>query len=356
MQVIHIVNEPFAGGAELLVRELNCRLRSAGVDSCALFLTNPRGVELDSSEYCLDLRSARSISAPWRIQRFLQKCSSERLIVHAHLTYPLYYLALMPRPSNAVLIYTEHNTHNRRRGVRALRPIERYVYSRFDAVACISEGVRASLLDWLGRDGFEERIMTIVNGARLFGFMPDRRFAARDLSVISLGSLTTKKGLDIALDAVSLVPDVVGRYLVVGQGPERDRLERKAQHLGIDDRVTFAGSQVDVESWLRKADLMLVPSRWEGFGLVAIEALSMGLPVAASNVSGLREILGDCEAAVLVEPGDARAMADAIRAYASRADDEKDRIAEQARTRAEAYGLDAMTASYTALYERLMAE
>jgi len=353
LHIVHIINEPTGGGAELLVRELNQRLRNAGFDSCALFLTNPRNVDLDSSEYCFDLRSVRSISAPWRIRRFLQRFSGERVIVHAHLTYPLYYLAFMPRPSNTTLLYTEHNTYNRRRSVSALRPIERYIYSRFDAVACISEGVRTSLLNWIGHAHFGKRVSTVLNGARLFSFIADRPFASTGLTVVSLGSLTTQKGFDTGLRAVSLAADMVGRYVVLGEGPERDSLERKAKHLGIADRLEFQGWQEHIEPWLHEADVMLIPSRWEGFGLVAIEALSTGLPVVASNVAGLNEVLRDCAAAFLVEPDDPAAMAEAIRSYAASKASHKRLLAGQARARAEVYGLEAMTAAYAQLYEQL---
>lgn len=353
MHIVHIINQPNGGGAELLVRELNQRLLNAGIESSALYLTNPRNVELGKAEYCLGLSSVRSVLAPWLLWRFIRRFSKKRVIVHAHLTYPLYYLALMPRPSSAVFLFTEHNTYNRRRSFGALLPVERWVYSRYDAIACISEGVRESLLNWIGYANYRDRAKTILNGARLLDFFEDRQFTSSNLTVVSLGSLTTQKGFDIGLDAVSLAGDVVGSYVVIGEGPEKESLERKAERLGPTPRLELTGWQTDIGPWLHKADILLIPSRWEGFGLVAIEALSTGLPVVASNVAGLNEILRDCDAAFLVEPGDPAAMAEAIRVYASKTVGEKERIARSARDRAEMFGLDAMASSYMELYKRL---
>lgn len=353
MHIIHVINEPTGGGAELLVRELNQRLQRAGFKSHVLYLTNPKNVRLHSSEYCLELRSVRSISAPYKLWRFLQKFVEENVIVHAHLTYPLYYLGLMPRPRNTALLYTEHNTYNRRRAFSAFRPLERYVYARFDRIACISEGVRASLLEWIGYSDFEKRVTIVLNGARLFKFTGDRSSVSTGLIAVSVGSLTSQKGFDMGLEALSLVADVVTRYTIVGDGPEKERLEYKAKSLGVAGQLHLPGWQEEIEPWFQDADIMVIPSRWEGFGLVAIEALSTGLPVVASDVAGLREILSGCEAAFLVDPEKPAGLAEAIRTYASKTANEKRRLAERARVHAEAYSLEAMTASYARLYERL---
>ncbi len=98
------------------------------------------------------------------------------------------------------------------------------------------------------------------------------------------------KGIDVALRAMPLLPQT--QLAVMGEGPERDSLARLAQDLGCEDRVHFLGYRQDLGSIVAGADLMLIPSRAEGFGLAAVEAMAQGVPVVASAVGALPEVVG----------------------------------------------------------------
>ena len=110
----------------------------------------------------------------------------------------------------------------------------------------------------------------------------------------------------------SLPTDTV--LVVLGDGPERPALGRLAHELGVDGRVFLLGRVPDVASWLRRATLLVHPARWEGFGLGVLEAMLAGLPVVASRVSSLSELVADGETGVLVPPDDETALAAAIEA------------------------------------------
>jgi glycosyltransferase involved in cell wall biosynthesis len=92
--------------------------------------------------------------------------------------------------------------------------------------------------------------------------------------------------------------------VVLGEGPERERL--------AGDGVYLPGRVGDVAAWYRRAELLVHPARWEGFGLALLEAMLAGLPVVATRVSSIPEIVADGETGVLVEPDDAAALARAI--------------------------------------------
>jgi glycosyltransferase involved in cell wall biosynthesis len=93
-------------------------------------------------------------------------------------------------------------------------------------------------------------------------------------------------------------------FLVVGSGPERDSLEEYAKKLGISGHVTFTGFVADVTELMLDLNLLIVPSLWEGFGLTALEAMAVGVPVVATSVGGLPEIVDHGTTGLLVPPAD----------------------------------------------------
>jgi glycosyltransferase involved in cell wall biosynthesis len=99
---------------------------------------------------------------------------------------------------------------------------------------------------------------------------------------------------------------------VLGEGPERTTLQRLAQELGLERRVFLLGRVPDVAAWLGRATVFVHPARWEGFGLAVLEAMLAGVPVVATNVSALPELVVDGESGVLVPPDDAEALANGI--------------------------------------------
>jgi L-malate glycosyltransferase len=138
------------------------------------------------------------------------------------------------------------------------------------------------------------------------------------------GRLAYQKGHAVLLDALPAIlekePSVV--LLIIGKGPERSALEEKARQLGIEKNIIWAGekSQEEVFSLLGIIDVFLVPSLYEGFGLVAAEAMAAGKPVVASDVDGLCEIIDDGETGILVPPGNSGLLASAISTLLERPD------------------------------------
>lgn len=102
---------------------------------------------------------------------------------------------------------------------------------------------------------------------------------------------------------------VAARLVLVGDGPDRPRAQFRAQELGVEDDVVFLGKHTSVDELLACADLFLLPSESESFGLVALEAMACGVPVVASRVGGIPEVVVDGETGVLAEVGDVSSMA-----------------------------------------------
>ncbi len=176
--------------------------------------------------------------------------------------------------------------------------------------------------------------------------------------VLCLGRFTKEKGFDLALAAFASVPDrsPAARLVMAGDGPERPNLEQQATDMGITDRVQFLGwvSPDKVTPLIRTATVVVVPSRHEGFSLVALEAALMGRPVVATRVGGLPEVVVHQETGLLVEPEDTKGLAEAI-AFLLAHPDAATQMGRAARRRAiDVFGWERCVDSYDMLYRKLV--
>lgn len=176
----------------------------------------------------------------------------------------------------------------------------------------VSGGLQKALL----QQGIPEKKITVIyNGLNPDDFKRNctpgawrkKMGIAPDVPLVAMiGRLHPVKGhrffLKAAADILQSRPDV--RFLVVGCGPERAGLEEYAKHLEISDSVIFTGFVSDVSEILPDLNLLVIPSLWEGFGLTALEAMVVGVPVVATSVGGLPEVVEHGTTGLLVPPAD----------------------------------------------------
>jgi glycosyltransferase involved in cell wall biosynthesis len=172
----------------------------------------------------------------------------------------------------------------------------------------------------------------------------------------SVARLARQKGLEYLLQAAALlrqkVPDL--HVLMVGDGPCRQMLEEEARRLGIIDRTCFLGFQRDVTPYLPLLDVFVMPSRFESFGLTLVEAMAVSLPVVASRVGAIPEVVADGETGLLVPVEDAEALASAIDTYLSNPD-LRQQSGRAGRQRAEKlFSVEAMAQHAISLYQELL--
>jgi glycosyltransferase involved in cell wall biosynthesis len=187
----------------------------------------------------------------------------------------------------------------------------------------------------------------------LSGSAPD----PEPMTIGTAGRLEPIKGISTLLEATALMaphfPDL--RLEIAGSGSERGALEALAAKRGIAERVSFLGWVADPIDLHRRWNAFAIPSTQEGFGLAALEAMSAGVPVVASAVGGLVELVEDGRSGFLVPPGDARSLSDRI----SRLLDDPDlrsTMAAAAAERARQFSDSAMAERTAAVYEELLAE
>lgn len=197
--------------------------------------------------------------------------------------------------------YGRHQGHVDRHPQSYIHGVERWMANRADRVITCSSYMREHVADIFGLD--ERRITVIPNGIDPRDLVPVAdldtlrgQFARPDEKLILLvGRLVYEKGFQIALEALPRVIERVGgvRFVIAGSGTAEDDLRRQARELGLDRHGTFLGWIGDdlLHSLYRIADLCVVPSIYEPFGLVALEAMASGCPCLVADTGGLREVV-----------------------------------------------------------------
>jgi len=196
---------------------------------------------------------------------------------------------------------------------------------RIDSFVSVSALTRDRFLAWTGIDRAKAHLLPNCVDISDFGpgpkppYLVERYGLTGKKVVMTFGRLDSReqlKGFDQILEALPElareVPDIA--YLIVGDGDDRKRLERKAKKLGVTPQTVFAGriSEEEKADHYRLADVYTMPSRGEGFGIVLLEAMASGVPVIASAADGSREALLDGKLGLLVDPGDKNQLKAAI--------------------------------------------
>lgn len=243
-------------------------------------------------------------------------------VVHAHWLIPQGLIAAfaLGRKHRQRLVTTSHGADlYALRGATSVR-LKRFVVRRSDAITVVSRAMRERVVA-LGAPA--ERVSVAPMGTDLTRrFTLDESESRSADEILSVGRLVEKKGLRYLLDAM---PEILrarsaAQLLIAGFGPEQERLKAQARALNLEDRVTFLGPvPQDVLAVLyRRAAVFVAPfieaasGDQEGLGLVVVEAIGCGCPVVVSDLPAVRDVLDDDAAAFRVEPGSARALADAV--------------------------------------------
>ena len=212
------------------------------------------------------------------------------------------------RPWIAVL----HGETWENRKVRAYFALERLVVRGADCVVVVSHDMARKVVG----QGIPSSKAQVVHNACLVDFDGDAPAWSDDAPPVVgvVGRLSPEKGVDLALRVHHMVTRRLpnAQLLVAGEGPERVELERQAERLGIGPSVCWLGYQEKIAEVYRRLTVLLIPSRSEGLPNVALEAMGYGVPVVATSVGGLPEIVSDGENGFLAPSDDAEALASRV--------------------------------------------
>ena len=334
IRLLWLIDSLTVGGAESLIVPFARQLDPSRYELFLCCLATIQGNALEKELRAANIevlnlgaRNLRDLRAFRKLLRFLREQHID--LIHAHLTYASIWAAVASRLTKIPSVATLHVAppDARANGGRfAVRDrLMRFVTNRWSSrVIAVSDALRRRYLE---RGGLaESRIVTVHNGIEVERFARDAResraLLARDLAipdsariVATVSVLRPGKGIEVLLEAVphvvAEVPDAC--FVIVGDGPMRETWSARAEALGVTQHVRWAGYRNDVAALLAGCELFVLPSLDDAFPTVLMEALAAGVPIVATDVGGIPEIV-DANVGRLVPPNDADALARAIAA------------------------------------------
>ncbi|MFN0073629.1 MAG: glycosyltransferase family 4 protein [Chloroflexota bacterium] len=322
VRILHVTSCCTVGGCEQHVLTLLEHLPQRRYDRwLAYFEEQPDAADLMVDDFramgvtTVDLaaRGRNDPTAFWRLGALMRREQFD--IIHAHslraeLAIAFWAPFIETRPR---LIRGIHNT-DPLYDHPVLGRLGAWSASKMDRIISISDAVTEFAQLHLGPNAAP--IQRIYYGIDSTRYQRERRAQPGTHKIAIVARLAAQKGHHVLLDAlrqvVLTIPDV--QLLIIGHEDDLtiSELQGYATQLKIADQVSFLGFRADIASLLADVDLFVLPSLWEGFGLVLIEAMALGLPVVASGVGPIPEIVVDGETGRLVPPGNASALATAI--------------------------------------------
>jgi len=357
LHIVHVDSEKDFSGGEVQVFLLMEGLRERGWHNVLVCQPESR-CATEAGQRGIDtrlvpMRSDLDLPGLFRLTRMLGRLQAD--LVHLHTARATWLGGIAARLARVPAITTRRMDRPLRRGWRT-----RWIYNGLvEQTAAISPAVAQRLVD-AGVGSGTTVISSAVDPQALVPAATREATRAalgagdRDLVFLTLAALVRRKGVDVLLEAARLLAERGLRPLVwiAGDGPERKVLEARAA--GLHTQVRFLGRRSDVADLLAACDVFVLPSRREGLGVAALEAMTVGRPVVASAVGGLRDVVVDDRSGLLVPPEDPAALAEAL---ARLAGDERlrERLGSAGAERVrEGFLAEQMVSSYVDLYARVL--
>lgn len=287
------------------------------------------------------LRTVSRLQAAWKEWR--------PDLVHTHLFAGDTYGRLAAWRSGLPVITTEHNMNLDEVGLK--RWVRTFLSWFTDQIIAVSEAVKeySVRVEHIS----PKKISVIYNGVDPVRFSPPDQTKSHLTPVVGMTSrLHANKGHEFLFQALTQLPSELYQGLIVGEGPERERLEELTKTLGIQDKIQFLGQVDDVPQALAQMDLVVLPTVQEGFGLSVVEAMMMGKTVVAFDTGPMKEVIEHARTGWLIPSRDVVALSQAIHLFLSDAN-LRQRIGQAARKSvSERFILDRMVEQYVTVYRQ----
>lgn len=361
MKIILMITGLGMGGAERQVCDLADKFSAQGHHVMLVSLTGssvnrPQSIAVKLVELEMAKTPFGFIKAYQSARRLINEFKPD--VMHSHMVHANIFARLL-RLTTIIprLVCTAHNTNEGGRG-RIL------AYRLTDRLCDISTNVSQEAVDAFVQQGAVPagRMVAIHNGIDTdhFRFSSVSRIRlhaelglAEDVPLLlAVGRLNVQKDYPNLLTAFSALPSSyeLARLAIIGAGEEEESLKARVIQLGLSNRVHFLGLRRDVNEWMSAADVFVLSSAWEGFGLVVAEAMACERVVVATDCGGVKEVVGD--AGFLVPPRDSQLLADALVKALSLPMAEKDKLTKLARSRVVGrYSIDSVCKKWLSIYQ-----
>ncbi|MDD5864117.1 MAG: glycosyltransferase [Firmicutes bacterium] len=357
MKIVQVIPYFCYGGAETMCESLTYALKRMGHTVLVVSLYDRRTEISKRMEAAgvpiryLDKKLGLDVSMVPKLVRIFREERPD--VVHTHLDVIKYAVAAARLSGVKHCLHTVHNVAQEEAEGRAQVMINGFYFHRgWSEPVALSPEVQRTVKEVYSLD----RIPVIYNGVDLSRCVPKERYSLGDtVTLMHIGRFDEQKnhaGLLLAFEKLLQIhPNC--RLNLLGDGQLRKPMEDYVRELGIEHAVRFLGNQTDVHPYLHEADIFLLPSKFEGMPMTILEAMGTGLPIVASGVGGVPDMLRDGESGLLVRCDPEQVCAACAKLIDSEALREKlgrNALADSAR-----FSADTMARQYCAEYERLMA-
>ena len=365
MKILHVITSLRTGGAEKIVADLCPCLQKTGDEVSVLLLDGTHTSLYDQLEHAgihIDTLSEgwRAMRNPFLLPRLLRYLKNHSFdIVHTHNSLCQLLVACASVSLPATLITTEHSTSNRRREWVWYRPVDRWMYGKYQKIVCVGEETEKALIAHL--PDCSGKTVIISNGINLEAFhraAADKELRSFDgFIILMVAAFRAEKDHTTLIRAMEYLPKEYRLFLAGGAETREDEKtlqssQKLVKTMELEDRVTFLGVRKDVPQLLAACDVAVLSSHYEGFGLSAVEAMASGKVLIASDVESLTTLVGG--AGLLFPQGDAEALATLIREVCENPEKARE-IGRKCRERAMQYDIAETAKRYHALYEEVLA-
>ncbi len=367
MKILHYIGSPGIGGVASVVYNISTYAKAHGhtVGVYSMCIRKDFGDISDTFEKSgIDVIPSDTDNrySPRQLRRLVDMMGDYD-IVHIHQFPQQMWGALAAlrrkRGRSPKIVTTEHNTWNNRRSHKLLKYCDRWMYGKYDRIACISPQATEELQKWLDSDKLNRKIETITNGIDIEKYATaENRLSeivgsdTKGRFIVMAARLEHPKDPDTLVRALPKLPEDV-KVIFLGDGELQTRSEELARELGVADRVYFPGYVPDISTILKGCDIGVLSTIWDGFGLVAAEYMAAGIPAVVCDVPGLRDVVGDKE--LLFPTGDG----DSLAAILNRLLEDKeyyDSKVEAGLERVKLFSKDEMGSKYLEMYGKLLSD
>jgi len=319
-----------AGGSEQVIFNLCVHLDRSYFPIVAAFRDGALREEMTDSGievHVLNRRSGIDLMLIIKLLRIIRR--KKIRIVNSHHFVSLFYAFWAARFAGLPIIHTEHSIWEMQSLSFFWTRCYRFFLKRIEMVSAVSETAFNYLRDAYGIE--EKRIGLVVNGIDINRFKKAKEetvnraaldLKPHDIVVGTVGNLRREKNQELLIRALALISRSSKSFkaVFIGDGPLRSQLESLAAALGVEDKVVFLGTRVDVPRFYGIFDIYCLTSRYEGLPLSLLEAMAAGVPIVATDVMGIREVIRNNENGLLLPDNDAEELAKRILLLAENAD------------------------------------
>lgn len=359
IKIVYIINSFALGGAEKLLLNF-CRALDKNkfeIAICTVTGGGPLEEEFEKLGVQIKIFSKKNklgLGVIWQIKYFLKEFRPQ--IVHTHLFAADFWGKLAAILAGVpVIITTEHSVNLEEGWLK--EQIKRLLSLKTDMTVAVSNAVKDFYVNKVGLNA--KKMVVIYNGVdigkfQFRGFRPID--LAREIKAIIVARLAEVKGHRYLVEAMPLILKKYPNFIlnIVGAGNLLDELKKQAEALGVGERIKFLGEILEVETIFPQMDLFILPSLWEGLGVVLLEAQSIGLPVLTSNIPGTVEVVEDGQTGLLFTPKEPQAIFESVSRLLASPKLQEELVNNAHKQVVQKFDLNKMVGSYVNLYLDLM--